>query len=702
MKPKVYLLILRLGVFLSLLTVFLVFKNLLFPYITSKQLVFNILMEFLLAILLVFWWKFPSYRPKKSLITWGLVSYFIAIIASLFVTVDFNLSFWGDAERMLGLFHLFHFLILYFIIITAFREKKDWNLLFLASVLIATVESYFCIKGQMAYGTIGNTAYVSGYIIFNLFFAAILFLKSKSKLWRWLYLIPVVIMLFAFRRANTSGAIIGLGTSVLLFLFLFGIFQKSKKLKYWTLGIASILVLGVIFVFSQSQSDWFQSSTRLRNLTSQKSTFQTRLVSWRGAAADFKNHPVLGVGYGNYASVFDRQFDPKFYNYSRTETYFDRAHNNLIDIATTTGLLGLLAYLSIFVALFYYLFLYFKPILRDYRGGDREAGRKLVEIFLITSLIAAYFIQNLAVFDSLVTYVGLMIILAYVYYLTKVKPEEESEEIRDVIRAKTEYIALGLFILIALVFIYTFNVRPWRMFVNMINSYAQTLSGDVVNGINSYQEALDSNTGLERDARFSFIGLVSTNPAVLSYLTPAEAQNLLAYVVGLAQKNLSYNEMDSLGQLQLAQIADLGARFNYKDQVLFERYSTISLNAIDMAIKASPRRPTLYFAKAQLLLARGDKEGTIESMKYGIAMNPEYPDGHCQLALIYVLLDDNEASYPYVSSCLDNNGQFAFPEDALDIWAKYYASVKDDKHLEQINLQLDALKVNSFAPGQAE
>ncbi|MFA5163157.1 MAG: O-antigen ligase family protein [Patescibacteria group bacterium] len=700
MKPKVYLLILRLGVFLSLLTVFLVFRNLLFPYITSKQLVLNILMEFLLAITLVFWWKFPSYRPKKSWITWGLISYFIAIIASLFVTIDFNLSFWGDAERMLGLFHLFHFLILYFIIITAFREKKDWKLLFLASILVAVVESYFCLKGQLAYGTIGNTAYVSGYLIFNLFFAAILFLKSKSKLWRWLYLIPVVIMLFAFRRANTSGAIIGLGISVLLFLFLFGFFQRNKKLKYWTLGIASVLVLGVIFVFSQSQSDWFQSSTRLRNLTSQKSTFQTRLVSWRGAAADFKFHPILGVGYGNYASVFDRQFDPKFYNYSRTETYFDRAHNNLIDIVTTTGLLGLLAYLSIFVALFYYLFLYFKPILRDYRGGEEGSSRQLAEVFLIVSLVVAYFIQNLAVFDSLVTYMGLMIILAYVYYLVQIKPEDGEEEARPAIKSKTEYIALGSVIIVALVFIYTFNVRPWRMFVNTINSYSQTLSGDVVNGLNSYREALDSNTGLERDARFSFIGLISTNPAVLSYLTPAEAQDTLAYTVSLAQKNLSYNEEDSLGQLQLAQIADLGARVNYQDQVLFERYSTLSLNAIDAAIKASPRRPTLYFAKAQLLLARGDKEGTIESMKYGISLNPEYPDGHCQLALIYILLDDDEASYPYVTSCLDNKGQFAFPEKALTIWAKHYTALKDTAHLEQINAQLEAYKADSLAPIQ--
>jgi hypothetical protein len=32
--------------------------------------------------------------------------------------------------------------------------------------------------------------------------------------------------------------------------------------------------------------------------------------------------------------------------------------------------------------------------------------------------MVAYFIQNLAVFDSLVTYMGLMITLGYIYWLT--------------------------------------------------------------------------------------------------------------------------------------------------------------------------------------------------------------------------------------------------------------------------------------------
>ena len=116
MSEKSYLRILQAGVIASLFIVLFVFPSLLFPYISSKQLSFNILMEILAAVWLVFILRYPAYRPKLNLIIYGLLSYFAVILISAFTGVDFNLSFWGDIERMLGFFHLFHFLIFFFII----------------------------------------------------------------------------------------------------------------------------------------------------------------------------------------------------------------------------------------------------------------------------------------------------------------------------------------------------------------------------------------------------------------------------------------------------------------------------------------------------------------------------------------------------------------------------------------------------------
>ena len=141
MSQKIYLIILRWGVYLSFLSVLLTHRNFYFPYISTKQIYFNVLIE----VLFVFWFafviKYPSWRPKKSWVSFGLLAFFAAILLSCFFSVDFNLSFWGDIERMLGFFHLFHFLILYFIIITVMRSWADWRHLFLAFLAIGILVS---------------------------------------------------------------------------------------------------------------------------------------------------------------------------------------------------------------------------------------------------------------------------------------------------------------------------------------------------------------------------------------------------------------------------------------------------------------------------------------------------------------------------------------------------------------------------------
>src|SRR3989344_353050 len=180
MTQKIYLNILKTGVYLSFVSVFLVFKNLLFPYITSKQISFNILIEVLMIFWLALVIKYPEARPKKSWITFGLAGFFAALLISSIFSIDFNLSFWGDIERMLGWFHVFHFFLFYLIIITAFRRPSDWRNLFIVSLTAATLVSLYSLF-KIPFSTIGNTAYVSGYVIFNFYFALILFFRRRRE-----------------------------------------------------------------------------------------------------------------------------------------------------------------------------------------------------------------------------------------------------------------------------------------------------------------------------------------------------------------------------------------------------------------------------------------------------------------------------------------------------------------------------------------
>ena len=679
MPAKTYLRILQFGLIGSLFTIFLVFGDLLFPYITSKQLSFNIIIEILFAIWLVFIMRYPEYRPKKNLITYGLLAFFVALFASLPFSVNFNLSFWSNAERMLGIFHILHFLVFYFILITVFRSWKEWQALLMFSVAIATIISLIGLFGANPYSLIGNTAYVSGYLIFNLYFTVILFFRNKTGL-RYLYLLPFLIMLLEFKNMHTSGAIIGFSLSILLVFLLIGLSHVQKNVRKYSLIICVAAILIVAGVFSQYKAAWFQNSF-LRNLTTQKATFQTRLISWRGAADDFKYHPIFGTGFGNYAIIFDKHFDPSFFNYARSETYFDRAHNNLIDITSTAGAFGLLTYLSIFFGAFYYLIIEFKK--NGKRVGPDQNGQKNLEIVIIIALIFAYFIQNLAIFDSFTTYIGLMIILGFIYYLIIERREEEGrnetkgEPLFVIKKSGKEILWLVLLIFIAYIFAYRYNIRPWHTFQGVIKGYNQVSSGDIENGIETYK---DSFTGfaLDQDGRKTLVNLIAANPSILDSLSPAKAQETLDYVISLAKLNAVDNQYDSLTQMQLAQTYDVAARFNYKDPALFNYYSGEALKTIEYSIEASPRRVPVYLIKAQIQLERSENEDAVNTVKYAETLNPTYADPYCRLAQFYIFLKNEQDLGGELNKCVDLGGVSDIVSDKiLSLALNYYAARAD-------------------------
>ncbi|MBU2415779.1 O-antigen ligase family protein [Patescibacteria group bacterium] len=659
MSQKSYLTILKIGVYLSFLSIFLVCKSLLFPYITGKQIYFNILTEILFIIWLLFIVKYPESRPKKSLITIGLFFFLASIFLSSIFGVDFNLSFWGDIERMLGVFHIAHFLILYLVIITVFRTKNDWRGLLTASISVAIAISLYGLIKHISYSTIGNTAYVSGYIIFNIYFALILLLSEKNWGIKSLCIAGIAIMLWAFKIANTSGAYVGLGTSIAVLFFLYIIFSKNKKIKIISLTFLIALIVMIGTIFANKKSDFVKNNRYLNSITHSisfnKPTFQTRLISWKTAAEDFIYHPILGTGYGNFAIIFDKHFDPKFYNYTRSETYFDRAHNNLIDIASTSGTLGLLAYLSIFVAVSYYL-------IKNFKNKNID----LNNFILLICLFVAYFIQNLAVFDSLVTYISLMVALGYIYCLTHKKTTEEKNKKEILTSSLAGYVLLMTLILILIV-TYQFNIKPLKMLQQTINGHIAINREGLAAGIEAYKKALSYNTILDRDSRATLVRLISSNESYLNNIEQGKAFDILDYGIELAKKNIQYNPKDSLAQMQFALIANIAAQRAQSAQNTekFYYYSDQALTAIDQSIKASPRRIPIYFHKAQIQLTRGENDQAISTLKYAITLNEDYYDSTCQLAQVYLSIGQNDEGFKLIDKCIDMGGVNLFQSPGL-------------------------------------
>ena len=406
-----------------------------------------------------------------------------------------------------------------------------------------------------------------------------------------------------------------------------------------------------------------------------KSTFQTRLISWRAAYKDFKTHPVLGVGHGNYSIVFDKYFDPTFYNYTKSETYFDRAHNNIVDITSTTGVLGLLAYLSIFVALFFYLF---KGVLKGKIGVHDFA--------IIGGLVGAYFVQNLAVFDSFSTYIALMVVLAYTVYLNR-SDEEVEMSADEGLNNKEIYTYVGVGIIL-LTITFQYNLKPYQMLQNTIKGQMAKAQGDMDATIEIYRDALSKNTVLDRDSRMSLIRLF-LNESNFNRLKKEDPEKVLDWIISLAEENVNYNKNDSMNQMVLSQILNIAASRNTDNPEKFEYYWQRAMEAMDASIDASPERIPIYYQKSQLYITHGESEKAIETLEYAKNLNLDYHNTFCHLSRTNFFYKDEVKGFEYLDQCIDLGGRGMLnPAGMVKSYINHYVELDDIDRLIPLYEQL--------------
>ncbi len=72
-----------------------------------------------------------------------------------------------------------------------------------------------------------------------------------------------------------------------------------------------------------------------------------RMAHWQSAATMFAEHPVLGVGIGNYAAAYPA------YSLPRWDDPLGHAHNYYLNVAAEAGLVGLAAYLILWASAFW-------------------------------------------------------------------------------------------------------------------------------------------------------------------------------------------------------------------------------------------------------------------------------------------------------------------------------------------------------------
>lgn len=409
---------LYIGIFSVLFIPLIGSNHLAFPFITGKAFAFRILIELLAGVWLLLLIADKKYRPRLSWLTIAVLLFTLIITIADIFGVNPTKSIWSDFERMDGLINLLH-LVGYFLIAgTLLAKENHWNN-FLNTTLGVSVLLSLIGLSQLAGAvgvntdagrldaTIGNAAFFASYLLLHIFIALLqLVRRMESNMARWIYggmiLLHTVVLYFTATRAAFLGLIGGIFVAMILVAFLE---RSHKMLRRMAIGtILAIIVFIVGFVFLKDQSFIRESPilSRYAVISSEGIKDQPRYYLWLAAIEGFKDRPVFGWGQENYHLVLDKHYNPALYN---SEIQSDRAHNIIFDWLVAGGILGLLGYLSIYVFALYYLW------------SSRGIKLSNLEKSILTGLFVGYFINNLFVFDTLVTYIIFFGILAYIHFL---------------------------------------------------------------------------------------------------------------------------------------------------------------------------------------------------------------------------------------------------------------------------------------------
>lgn len=655
---------LRILFYLTLISPLVVDRRLFFPYVTGMALYFRLIVEALFVLWLIFIFLYPKYRPKFmekrsdsfascptaksarrkfSFLNVSILIYLLALATATYFSSNPYLSFWGDAERIMGLFGILHFFALFFVGTSIFREKKEWRRLLIAFCAASLVVCLYGILQRLGLtsikpgasrilATMGNAGILAAYLIFGLFFSAYLALtERKNNNWCWIFASSALIHLIAVIMTGTRGAYLGVAAG-----FLFGgaimLWQnsaavagasayKNKKLRNCVVvaAIALVLVYGGLFLCRNQ--NWVKNNLYLTRLTSfslKDVTVKTRFMSWRWGLSGFRDKPLIGYGLEQFAIPYNKYFQAEYYNYAAGDTYFDRAHNIVVELLATAGIIGLTSYLLLLLAIFCSVYKAYKK------------DKNYLYFAAFSGLLIAYFIQNLLIFDLLPAMLGFMVLLIVVnnnYQEILHKTEIQSEKVFTNLK-KGLAVPFALILFIGLGYSYNnYIIKPYKALKDDVAGQVY-LPYEYEKGMENLKRSVSYNTPLDLDLRSAAANTIF-NYYRDNKVDAKNIKNDLDYAISLYKENLTYLPDDLYYNYKIAEIMDFRFAVDLDKSIIQE-----AKQYIGKAVALSPGRVETYYIQAENDLMNGNIEEAIVADEKAVNLNDKLGQSYWELAKV--------------------------------------------------------------------
>jgi len=749
--------------FLILFLPILVLRETLFPYVFPKIVFFQIAVEIIFALWLILvigpssirlgrnygagnpssrtlrvhYGAGKDYRPDfKNPLLLSLTVFMGILILTSLLGMDVSRSFFSTQERMTGIITFIHFYLWFLVLGSLFKDVADWRrfvwLSLTASLLVGLygigqkLGWEFLLKGDVSRlsATLGNPIYLSVYAMLHVFLAGFLILQERKKILKVLLIILILFNLVIMSLGASRGVILSFGFSLFLFLISLIILFPSKKIKVFVSLILIFIISGFIFLQTPKSQPFLEKSPLFlkRIATITPTTFLitdwSRILAWQAALEGFKEKPILGWGWENYNLVFNKFYNPRYLEVGLAETWFDKSHNQVLDILCLTGIFGLLSYLAFFFFIFRALFKKSK----EYRFALGPLTLGL--------MMFSYFLQNLFVFDTPAPLISFYFSLGLIYFYTKSNPNDpnfhpnvpnnsnDGHRIPRAIRrrearrfAESGHPILGWrLILFPIILIFLF-ISIYQLNILPFSKSRDGARGAVISPINFesgfyfYKNSLKSSSFTNPEVRLMLAKTVLEEMPAFAKASAGEGKldeknkkELLDFAISEMEKNTKEHPFDVKYYLALGKLERLNLNFE-KAAASFEK-----------ALELSPKRQEVFYELGQVKISQGEFSEAAEIFEKALKLNEKIRDSHWYYGLAQILNKNYEQGIKEIETAHQMGRGFGVDPALLLIIAHGYAETENfekaiyfcDLVLKREPKNTGALAVKAFSLIQLE
>lgn len=458
------------------------------------------------------------------------------------------------------------------------------------------------------------------YLLFTIYYLCLLFTRSRSGFLGFLAAFLVFWgAIFWLQRKNWRP----IKKSFLIFTFLFLLLTFITDYS-WIPLINKLKFAPSISKNKQTES---QTKTPAASLLISESG-DIRKVVWRGAIEIWRHYPVFGTGPETFAYTY-YWYRPREHNdLSEWDFLYNKAHNEYLNYAATTGTIGLISYLILIGSFLFWSIKNIKYKISNIKNTNKNSK---IEISATCCLLFAFFSGFVSIlvsnfFGFSVVPIQLIFFLFPAFAVTFFYESKQNYKIKSPIT--TPQLLIIFFLIFAICYL-TFNiVKYWRADAYFAQGEKLNKAGQYDLAFNSLQQAikLRSKEPIYHDE----LAWSAANLAVIA--NQQKDSSLSTKFIQIALEESEQSLKTSPYHLNFWKTK---AKIAWRLAEINPEYYKLALESLTYASKLAPTDPKIKYNLGLAYLALGENDQAIATLEEAVTLKPNYEDPRWALSLLY-------------------------------------------------------------------